>query len=112
MQIINSIINKEELSKMATVPFDENMIKAVVDIEKEIIAIDSGMYVELEQMLLENGSKQENLWGINFHPDDEEFVEFDSMINIKPRQNKHLYVDDEGTRNKILEVVDKWIRQD
>ncbi len=69
------------------------------------------MHVDLEQLLLENGSRQEDLWGINFHPE-EEFVEFDSMINIKPRQNKHLYVDDEETRNRIIEVVNKWISQD
>ena len=40
-------------------------------------------------------------------------VVFDeNMINIKPRQNKHLYVDDEETRNRIIEVVNKWISQD
>ena len=88
------------------------MIKAVVDIERELIAIDANMHVDLEQLLLENGSRQEDLWGINFHPEEEEFVEFDSMINIKPRQNKHLYVDDVGTRNRIIEVVNKWISQD
>ena len=64
------------------------------------------------QMLLEQGSKQENLWGINLHSDEDEFVEFDSMINIKPKQNKHLYVDDEDTRDHIVEVVNKWIIQD
>ena len=112
MQIINEKIKKEELEKIATIVFDENMIKAVVDIEKDIIAIDSEMHVDLEQMLLEKGSKQEFLWGINLHPDEDEFVEFDSMINIKPKQNKHLYVDDEDTRNRIVEVVNKWIIQD
>lgn len=112
MKILDEIINKDTLIKISTVVFDENMIKAVVDIERELIAIDANMHVDLEQLLLENGSRQEDLWGINFHPEEEEFVEFDSMINIKPRQNKHLYVDDEETRNRIIEVVNKWISQD
>lgn len=112
MKILNEVINKDTLKKISTVVFDENMIKAVVDIGRELVAIDANMHVDLEQLLLEDGSKQEDLWGINFHPDEEEFVEFDSMINIKPRQNKHLYVDDEETRNRIIEVVNKWISQD
>ena len=112
MQILNDRIKKSDLLTISTVVFDENMVKAVVDIGKKLIAIDAEMHVDLEQMLLENGSKQEDLWGINLYPDDEEFVEFDSMINIRPRQNKHLYVDDEDTRNRIIEVVNKWISED
>lgn len=112
MLILNDRIKKSDLLTISTVVFDENMVKAVVDIGKKLIAIDAEMHVDLEQMLLENGSKQEDLWGINLYPDDEEFVEFDSMINIRPRQNKHLYVDDEDTRNRIIEVVNKWISED
>lgn len=112
MQILNDRIKKSDLLTISTVVFDENMVKAVVDIGKKLIAIDAEMHVDLEQMLLENGSKQEDLWGINLYPDDEEFVEFDSMINIRPRQNKHLYVDDEDTRNRIIEVVNEWISED
>lgn len=109
MQIIRKKITKEDLFKISDVIFDENMVKAVVDIGKRLVAIDAPMHVDLEQMLLQNGSKQEDLWGINLHPEDEEFVEFDSLINIRPKQNKHLYIDDENTRNQILEVVNEWI---
>jgi len=109
MQILSEKIAKEDLFQISDVIFDENMVKAVVDIGKRLVAIDAPMHVDLEQMLLQNGSKQEDLWGINLHPEDEEFVEFDSLINIRPKQNKHLYIDDENTRNQILEVVNEWI---
>ena len=109
MQILSEKIAKVDLFKISDVIFDENMVKAVVDIGKRLVAIDAPMHVDLEQMLLQNGSKQEDLWGINLHPEDEEFVEFDSLINIRPKQNKHLYIDDENTRNQILEVVNEWI---
>ena len=65
------------------------MTKGVVDIEKEVVAIDAELQADLEMLLLKNGSKQEQLWGIDLYPDEngEDFLEFDSLINIRPRQN-------------------------
>ncbi|MBQ4485697.1 MAG: hypothetical protein II936_01670 [Oscillospiraceae bacterium] len=110
MKIISNKITKKELFENSDHIIEESFVKAVVDIDKRIIAIDAEMHADLEKYLLDNGSKQTELWGINFHTeDDEDFVEFDSLINIRPRQNKHLYIDDENIRAKILEVVDEWI---
>lgn len=89
-----------------------NLVKAVVDTEKKIIAIDAEMHADLEQLLLENGSEQRNLWGINFYSEmtGDDFVEFDSMINVRPSQkNRSRSVDDPEIRKKILEVVNVWI---
>ena len=63
---------------------DMQMIKIVVDIEQEVLAGGSGMHYECEQLLLGEGSTQENLWGANWFPD-EQSVEFESLINIRPR---------------------------
>ncbi len=63
-------------------------------------------------MRLEEGSEQENLWGFNIYPEmgDEDFVEFDSLINIRPRQNnRSRSVEDENLRSKIIEIVNKYI---
>ncbi|MCR4605938.1 MAG: DUF5674 family protein [Eubacterium sp.] len=112
MQILSKKINKKDLFSLSDTIIDDNMIKAVVDVGRRLVAIDAPMHADIEQMLLEDGAKQEELWGINFYPDEEkieDFVEFDSLINIRPRQNKHLYIDDEETRNLILEVVTEWI---
>ena len=111
MEILTGKINRDELSSLDSGYFDD-MIKAVVDIEKEIIAIDAELHADLEGLLLDEGSRQADLWGINFLTEDEmeEFVEFDSLINIRPKQNnRSRYVEDESVRNKILEVVEKWI---
>ncbi len=91
-----------------------NMVKAVVDIEKKIVAIDAEMHADLEQLLLESNSEQKNLWGINFYPEmtGEDFVEFDSMINVRPSQkNRSRGVDDPEIRKKIIEVVSVWIME-
>ena len=108
MQILKSKVAKEDIFRISEIVLDDSMVKAVVDVGRRLVAIDAAMHSDLEQMLLEDGSKQEDLWGINFHSDDE-FVEFDSLINIRPRQNKHMYVDDANTRKLILEVVKEWI---
>lgn len=112
MEILSKKISRDELNKMDSGHF-EDMIKAVVDIEKQIIGVDAELHADIEGALIDEGSEQRNLWGINFLTDEddiEEFVEFDSLINIRPKQNnRSRYVEDENIRNKVLEVVEKWI---
>ena len=113
MHILEKSLKKTDFKPMEERMFG-NFVKAVVDIEKKIIAIDAEMHADLEQFLLENGSEQKNLWGINFYSDmtGEDFVEFDSMINVRPSQNNRSRgVDDPEIRKKILEVVNVWITE-
>lgn len=113
MKIINNKISITELKKMAKRIFG-NLIKAVVDIEKEIMAVDGELHSDEEALLLENGSKQENLWGINIYPEikGDDWIEFDSMINIRPSlKNLSRGVDDPSTKKKIIEIVNKLIEK-
>ncbi len=85
-----------------------NVVKAVVDVEKALLAVDGELHSDLEALLLEDGSKPQNLWGINLYPElqGDDFVEFDSMINMRPSQgNKSRGVEDSATRAKIIRVV-------
>jgi hypothetical protein len=115
MQIIHNkeTIRLEDLKIMSEQMFGK-LVKAVVDIEGEIMAIDAALHVDLEDLLLENESIQDNLWGINFHPSkfpDQSWVEFDSMINIRPLiGNMGRYVENEKIRKKILNVVNKLVQ--
>ena len=112
MKIITQKLTLIELNQMAAGGFG-NLVKAVVDIEKEIIAVDAELHSDLEALLLENGSKQKNLWGINLYPEmkGDEFVEFDSMINMRPSQgNRSRGVDDGATRKKIVEIVTERVK--
>src|SRR3990167_9391141 len=109
MKIIKDKISLKELKKMAQKMFG-NLVKAVVDIKKEIMAIDASMHADEEAELLKNGSKQENLWGINLRPDKKgkDFIEFDSMINLKPNQNNRTRgVDHPDIRAKLIKIVKK-----
>lgn len=113
MRILEQAATKDELIKNSVNFIDTNTIKAVVDVDRSIIAVDSPMHYDCEQLLLENGSSQASLWGINLYLDEEnidDMVEFDSMINIRPAQgNRTRGVEDEAVRAKIKAVVKKWI---
>lgn len=101
-------ISVSELSEMATKMYGD-LVKAVVDLENGSMVVDAEMHVDEEQLLLENGSKQKNLWGINLYPDKfntDEFVEFDSMINLRPnQQNNSRSVESQDTRSAIIDLV-------
>ena len=105
-------IGIDELEEMAENMYGE-LVKAVVDVEKRTMVVDAGLHVDEEQLLLESGSRQSDLWGINLYPDsfgDEDFVEFDSMINIRPAQgNRSRSVEDESSRNLIVEIVEEIV---
>ena len=114
MKILDNSIKKNDLLKNSKVVFDECMVKGVVDVDKGLLAIDAQLHADLEQLFLENGSLQDSLWGINLYPEDEgeDFIEFDSMINIRPRQNNRTRgVENPETRQKITEVVQRWITE-
>jgi len=105
--IITEKLTLAELKRMADQTFGD-LVKAVVDINKELIAVDAELHSDLEALLLNDGSKQKDLWGINFYPDihGDEFIEFDSMINMRPSQgNRARGVEDGEIRKKIIEIV-------
>jgi hypothetical protein len=109
--LIDQPVAKSELKQIALKRFG-NIVKAVVDVEKKIMAAGGGLHADEEAYLLQHGSLQENLWGINIYLDPEapDMVEFDSMINIRPRQNNRSRgVEDRQTQNQILEIIKKLI---
>ncbi|HET8709700.1 MAG TPA: DUF5674 family protein [Candidatus Saccharimonadales bacterium] len=101
-------ITIKELQEMAGKMYG-SLVKADVDVAKKIIIVDMEMHADGEAELLENGSRQEDLWGINLYPEKfgtDEFIEFDSMINLKPRQNNLTRgVEDPALQQKIRDIV-------
>ena len=111
MKIIQDTIKLEELKQMAAAMFG-TMVKAVVDVERELLAVDAELHSDLEALLLEDGSSQKSLWGINFYPElsGNDFVEFDSMINVRPSQgNRSRSVENPELRKQIVSVVAKKV---
>lgn len=89
-----------------------NLVKAVVDIKKEVVVVDAELHADEEAYLLENGSRQSDLWGINLYPDNPKssWIEFDSMINLRPSSNnKTRGVENPETQAKIVAIVNKLV---
>lgn len=113
MKILDKVIKKEELINFDGEAFFEDMIKCVVDIDKEQIAISAELHSDLEALMLDKGSSQKSLYGINIIFGDWE-IEYDSLIN-PPRNRDAGFprggrdVCDPAARTKIAEIVNKWI---
>ena len=113
MKIIRDTITFDELNEMAGKSFGQ-LVKAVVDIEKEIMVVDAELHADQEALLLEEGSDQNNLWGINLYPreEGERFIEFDSMINLRPSQgNRSRGVEDQEIRRRIISLINKLAKK-
>lgn len=114
MTIVKDKIALAELKDMAQKMFG-NLVKAVVDIEKGIMAVDTELHADEEAVLIQDGSKQQNLWGINLYPDlygKNGWIEFDSMINLRPSGgNKTRGVENKQTQKKIIAIVNKLVEK-
>lgn len=110
--IISTPISTQRLAEMADASFGD-MVKGVVDISRKLLALGGGLHSDEEAALIEQGSAQPDLWGINIYPEKprSEWIEFDSMINIRPRMgNRSRGVEDAGTRQLIIEIVNSLIQ--
>ncbi len=111
VQIISKAVNRDVLRAVAKERFGD-MVKAVVDIKQGVMAIGGELHADEEQMLLEQGSRQEDLWGINLYPDiqNADWLEFDSMINLRPSQgNRSRGVEDPELQKRIRSTVSSLI---
>lgn len=109
--IIRDTITKKELALMAQDHFGD-WVKAVVDIEKGIMAVGGDLHADCEAALIDDGSEQKNCWGINiwFEKESNEWIQFDSMINIRPSVgNRSRNVESEEIREKIKIIINKLV---
>ena len=111
MKTLRSPISIKDLGRAEYV--QGNLVKAVIDVDKQLISIGGELHADGEKELLDSGSKQPALWGINLYPDKfgtRQFIEFDSMINLRPSQhNRSRGVDDPAIRKRIAEIVGKLV---
>lgn len=104
IHILRKRSTKEQMQEMLEVYKAENYIKLAVDVELGILAGGGEMHYECEEVLLEAGSAQENVWGAGWLWQTKE-VRFDSYINIRPPQNRNLEIQDPALREKISQIV-------
>ncbi len=112
MMILQKRLSRDELRRLAEERFGD-MVKAVVDCKRGLLAVGGELHADEEQLLLDDGSQQADLWGINLYPGEEgeAWLDFDSMINIRPGQgNRSRSVEDPALQQQIRTVVSQWIQ--
>jgi hypothetical protein len=107
IRIVRGPITLDEMRSIAHGQFGD-FVKAVVDVRLGVMAMGGELHADEEALLLEQGSRQADLWGINLYPNrvGTDRIEFDSMINIRPSQgNRSRSVEDPAIRQQIVNVV-------
>ena len=111
IKVIKDKISLAEIKKAALDSYGD-MVKAVVDIQKGIFALGGDLHADAEEVLLQAGSDQRDLWGINLYPENsrQDLVVFSSLINISPnRQNRSMSIESQEIRDKVLEIMNNLI---
>ena len=112
IKIIKEKIILDELKKIAEENFGD-MIKGAVDVEKKVVALGGEMHIDANEELIKTGSEQQNIWGFNIHINRprEDWLEFNSLINIKPAVgNRSMNIENETIRKKIKGIFNELIK--
>lgn len=112
IKIVSDSITLDELREIGK-EFYVGKIKGVVDIEKELVAFGGEYHIDSNKVLIENSSEQKNIWGFNidFNKPKEDWIEYTSLINIRPvQENYDMEVFDQDIRNKMKEIINSKIK--
>jgi hypothetical protein len=96
-------IEPGELARLVLLYF-EDMVKYVVDVERGVVGLGGDMHADAEQLLLEDGSRQADLWGANYYPGRgrDGCIEYTSLINIRPAAgNRSMEIQDPSVRDRV-----------
>ncbi len=105
--MLHSRIAPAELGRLVQAHFGD-MVKYVADVRRGVIAIGGELHAESEQVLLDAGSQQDDLWGANYLPGKGpgQCIQFTSLINIRPaRENRGMWIEDERVRERVRELT-------
>jgi hypothetical protein len=105
--LVESALDRAELRRLVAAHF-EDMVKFVVDVERGVAAVGGELHADEEALLLEQGSRQGDLWGANYYPGrgEEGCIEYTSLINIRPAQgNRSMVIEIEAVRSRVREIT-------
>jgi hypothetical protein len=86
----------------------EDMVKYVVDVERGVAAVGGELHADEEALLLEDGSRQDDVWGANYYPGlgSDDCIEYTSLINIRPAAgNRSMVIESEQVRARVRELT-------
>ena len=109
--ILRKPIRKKDFHDCEHNNFGVFMVKLVVDLQREILAYDAEWHADLEAELLTDNSMQNNLWGFNYYPDTD-MLEYNSLINIRPMENRSADILDPEICTQIERIFRIWVQDE
>jgi hypothetical protein len=113
-EIVSSRLERARLLELTDHWFGD-MVKYVVDVRREILAIGGELHADAEQVLLENGSLQADLWGANYYPAElgDDRIEYTSLINIRPAAgNRSMEIELAEVRERVREITRRLLDEE
>ncbi|MHC5825693.1 MAG: DUF5674 family protein [Nostoc sp.] len=83
-------------------------IKTAVDIERRVLVGGGGLHADCEEKLLDDGSRQQNIWAASFMPITGKII-YESMVNLRPRQNRSMELLDPNIRERVAQLVNEFL---
>jgi hypothetical protein len=111
--VLDRRISREELTRLVGAYF-EDMVKYVVDVRRGLIAIGGELHADAEQVLLDSGSQQHDLWGANYYPGrgPEACIEYTALVNIRPSQgNRAMEIEAPEVRERVRQLTAELVGQ-
>lgn len=111
VQLVSSRIDHAVLSKLVKENYGE-MIKGVVDVAREIVALGGELHADAQAALLQDGSHPEDIWGFNIYVDKprQQRMDYTSFINVRPSAgNRSMEIQDHVLRKRIRTIVDSLV---
>ena|SRR5436305_502149 len=105
--IVDRKIERADLARLLRLFFGD-MVKYVVDLERRVAAVGGDLHADAEQLLLESGSRQADLWGANYYPGKgpDSCIEYTALINIRPAQgNRSMLIQESEIRDRVREIT-------
>jgi hypothetical protein len=100
-------LEPSEVARLVQLFFGD-MVKYVVDVERRIAAVGGQLHADAEQLLLDAGSRQRDLWGANYYPGKgpDDCIEYTALVNIRPAQgNRSMLIADDAIRGRVREIT-------
>jgi len=104
-------IPREELKSLCERWFGD-MVKMVVDVERDMVGVGGELHADAEALLIQNGCRQKDIWGVNLYPglDPEKRLECTALINIRPTQdNPSMEILDDHVKKKVKAIIEKLV---
>lgn len=105
--VVDRRIDPAELGRLVALYFGD-MVKVVIDVRRRVAAVGGELHADAEQVLLDQGSAQADLWGANYFPGrgPDRCLEYTALINIRPSQgSRSMEIQDDDTRRAVREIT-------